>query len=166
MADVSLRRYHPDDAEAVWDLHVTALEDAGGYDEAFAHRDADLERVVEEYLGTDGEFLVAEVDGGERDGELVAMGGFQPHEDEDDAAVVRRMRVTPDRQREGIGSRVLAELEARAREAGFARLTLDTSTDMTGAMRFYEAHGYGEFDRERVAAADTTLVFYEKPLDG
>jgi len=161
MDDVSLRRYHPDDAEAVWDLHVTALRDAGGYDEAFAHRDTDLERVVEAYLGTDGEFLVVE-DGG---GELVAMGGFQPAED-DGAAVVRRMRVRPDRQREGFGSLVLAELEARAREAGFDRLTLDTSTDMAAAMRFYEAHGYREFDREHVDAADTTLVFYEKLLDG
>ena len=159
VSDVSIRRYHPDDAEAVWALHVAALGDAGGYDEAFADLDADLERVVEEYLGTDGEFVVAE-----QGAEIVAMGGFQPDGDDPDAAVVRRMRVAPDRQREGLGSRVLAELESRAREAGFERLTLDTSTDMDAAMRFYEDHGYEEFDRERVAEADTTLVFYEKEL--
>lgn len=160
MDDASLRRYHPDDADAVWELHVSALSEEGAYDEAFAHRDVDLERVVEEYLGTDGEFLVAEDD----DSDIVAMGGFQPDGDEEGAAVIRRMRVRPDRQREGLGSRVLAELEARAAEAGFERLRLDTSTDLTAAMRFYEAHGYEEVDRERVAEADTTLVFYEKDL--
>jgi len=159
MDDASLRRYHPDDADAVWELHVSALSAEGAYDEAFAHRDVDLERVVEEYLGTDGEFLVAE-DGDD----IVAMGGFQPDGDDDDAAVIRRMRVRPDRQREGLGSRVLAELEARAAEAGFERLRLDTSTDLTAAMRFYEAHGYEAVDREHVAEADTTLVFYEKDL--
>jgi ribosomal protein S18 acetylase RimI-like enzyme len=158
MSEPSVRRYHPDDAEAVWDLHVAALSDAGGYDEAFANRDADLRRVVEEYLGTDGEFLVVE-DGDD----IVAMGGFQPHGEADDAAVVRRMRVHPDRQREGLGTLVLSELEAGAREAGFERLTLDTATELEAAMRFYETHGYEEYDRERVAG-DTTLVFYEKDL--
>jgi ribosomal protein S18 acetylase RimI-like enzyme len=161
MGDCSLRRYHPDDAAAVWDLHVTALSAEGAYEEAFAHRDADLERVVEEYLGTNGEFLV--VTHGDED--LVAMGGFQPDGEDDAAAVIRRMRVRPDRQREGLGSWVLEELESRADEAGFDRLTLDTSTEMQPAMAFYEAHGYDEVDREYVAAADTTLVFYEKVLD-
>jgi GNAT superfamily N-acetyltransferase len=160
MDDCSLRRYHPDDAGAVWELHVEALSAEGAYDEAFAHRDADLERVVEEYLGTDGEFLVVE----DADGDLVAMGGFQPDGEDDDVAVIRRMRVRPDRQREGLGSWLLEELESRAAAAGFERLALDTSTDMRSAMQFYERHGYEAVDRERVAAADTTLVFYEKEL--
>jgi ribosomal protein S18 acetylase RimI-like enzyme len=160
MEECSLRRYHPDDAEAVWDLHVAALSAAGAYDEALAHRDADLRAVVEEYLGTDGEFLVVEGEGGD----LVAMGGFQPDADDEDAAVIRRMRVHPDRQRAGLGSWVLAELEARAADAGFDRLTLDATTDLGAALRFYEAHGYEERHRERVPAADTTLVVYEKEL--
>lgn len=160
MDDTALRRYHPDDAEAVWDLHVSALTAEGAYDEAFAHRDADLERVVEEYLGTDGEFLV--VDDG--DGGLVAMGGFQPDGEDDDAAVLRRMRVHPDHQRQGLGTRVLEELESRAEDAGFERLTLDTSTDMEAALAFYRTHGYEEVDRRHVDAADTTLVFFEKDL--
>lgn len=161
MDDCSLRRYHPDDASAVWDLHVEALSAAGAYDEAFADRDADLERVVEEYLGTDGEFLVVE----DADGDLVAMGGFQPDREDDGAAVIRRMRVRPDRQREGLGSWVLDELESRAAAAGFDRLVLDTATDMRAGMRFYEAHGYEVVDREPVDP-DTTLVFYEKELSG
>ncbi|MFB6222712.1 MAG: hypothetical protein ABEH86_03440 [Haloarcula sp.] len=67
MADLSLRRYLPADADAVWDLHERALRDAGGYDETFAHRD----------------------------GVLVTMGAFQPHADDPDEMVVRRMRVDP-----------------------------------------------------------------------
>ncbi|GCF13752.1 hypothetical protein Harman_16870 [Haloarcula mannanilytica] len=159
MADLTLRRYCPADADAVWDLHERALRDAGGYDEAFAHRDADLRTIQREYLDAGGEFLV-----GHCDGALVAMGAFQPHEDDSDAIVVRRMRVDPAHQRRGYGTRVLNELEARARKRGFDRAELDTGTAQTAAMAFYEQHGYECVGEEYIEPADMTLVFYEKNL--
>jgi len=131
MDALTVRRYEPSDEAAVWDLHERALRDAGGYDEAFAHRDTDLRNVSEMYLDAGGEFLV-----GERDGDIVAMGAFQPH-DTAPAIVLRRMRVDPGHQRSGYGTRLLNELEARARKRGFERAELDTTPDLTGAVAFY-----------------------------
>ncbi|MCJ0620357.1 GNAT family N-acetyltransferase [Haloarcula hispanica] len=159
MADLTLRRYRPADADAVWDLHERALRDAGGWDEAFAHRDTDLRSVQSEYLDAGGEFLV-----GHRHGSLVAMGAFHPHVDDADAMVLRRMRVDPAHQRRGYGTRVLNELEARARKRGYDRAELDTTTVQTAAMAFYEQHGYEQVGEEYVDPADMTLVFYEKNL--
>ncbi|MDS0260175.1 GNAT family N-acetyltransferase [Haloarcula sp. S1CR25-12] len=159
MGDLTVRRYDPADADTVWDLHERALRDAGGYDEAFAHRDTDLRDVTGAYLDAGGEFLV-----GERSGEVVAMGAFQPHDTDDGAVVLRRMRVAPAHQRAGHGTRLLHELEARARKRGFERAELDTTPAQTTAVAFYEHHGYERIGREYVEAADTTLLFYEKSL--
>ena len=159
MGQFVLRRYERTDDEAVRDLHERALRDAGGYDEAVAHRDADLRAIPERYLDAGGEFLV-----GERAGEVVAMGAFQPHETDDEAVVLRRMRVAPGQQRSGYGTRVLNDLEARARKRGFDRAELDTTLAQTAARAFYEHHGYERVGREYYERPDLTLVFYEKPL--
>ena len=159
MAPLTLRRYEPTDADAVWTLHERALRDAGGYDEAFAHRDADLRQIQVRYLDAGGEFLV-----GEHAGDIVAMGAFQPHETDDDAVVIRRMRVAPAYQRSGYGTRVLNDLEARARKRGFDRAELDTTPVQAAAIAFYEHHGYERVGREYYEQVNTTLVFFEKPL--
>jgi len=153
--DLSVRRYRPADADAVWTLHERALRDAGAFDEADTYLDADLHNVAGEYLDG-GEFLV-----GTRDGALVAMGGFQPH---DDAVVLRRMRVDPAHQRRGYGTRILNGLEARARKHGFERAELDTTPVQDAAVAFYERHGYERVGREYHEATDTTTLFYEKEL--
>ena len=168
MPSLELRRYEPRDADAVWALHQRALRDIGAYDEEYAHLDADLRAVPEAYLDAGGEFLVGEAttgsDGSASDG-VVAMGGLQPatavdHHEADDAGVVRRMRVDPDHQRQGYGSRLLAELEARAADLGFDRLVLDTTPRQTAAMALYESFGYEETHRETTPAGE--MVFYEK----
>jgi ribosomal protein S18 acetylase RimI-like enzyme len=52
--------------------------------------------------------------------------------------------VDPARQRHGLGSRLLAETEARAAALGCRRLYVDTSgrADYAPARAFYERHGY------------------------
>lgn len=163
MSDLTLRRYEPGDAEAVWDLHERALRAAGAYHEEFAYRDADVRNVEEEYLEPGGEFVV-----GERDGEVVAMGALQPasevayHDGGAATAVVRRMRVEPTLQRRGYGTQVLAYLEERAADLGFERLVLDATDEQAAAMAFYERHGYEETDRESIPVGE--MVFYEKVL--
>lgn len=165
MTDLYVRQYEPGDADAVWDLHERALRDVGAYDEAYAHLDADLRAVREAYFDAGGTFLV-----GERDGDLVAMGGVQPsvavavHESDPATGVVRRMRVDPAHQRQGYGATILRELEARARDRGFERLVLDTRPDQTAAIALYESFGYEETGREPVEATDDTIVYYRKEL--
>lgn len=144
------------------------MRDAGAFTEGAD--DADLDDVAGAYLAG-GEFLVATLRG-----EVVGMEAFRPvdegiaalHGDVDDhAAEVKRMRVAPDHQREGIGQRLYDELERRARERGVRELVLDTMPSLTAARRFYERNG---FVHERDVDVDwqgeeLTLVLYRKPLE-
>jgi ribosomal protein S18 acetylase RimI-like enzyme len=166
---LAVRRYRPDDEQVVTRLHATAMRDAGVFVEAAD--DSDLDDVEGAYLDG-GEFLV-----GTLNGEVVAMGAFRPLDGGieslfDDlpgtTAELKRMRVAPAHQRRGVGKRIYDELEARAREAGFRTLVLDTTPTQTAAQRFYEATGFvHEREVDVTFAGETlTLWLYRKRLEG
>lgn len=134
-----LRAFEDRDAEAVWALHDAALEDAGVHGGRGPWED-DLRDVRAAYIEPGGEFLVA-VSGEE----LVGMGGLRRRSASE--GEIRRMRVRPDRQRLGLGRRILEALEGRARELGFESVVLDTTEGQTAARRLYEASGYRETGR-------------------
>jgi GNAT superfamily N-acetyltransferase len=69
----------------------------------------------------------------------VAGGGLRPLED--GIAEVKRMYVVPDRRGTGLARRLLGELEALARDAGYARLRLDAAGSLH---RFYRSAGFEE----------------------
>jgi GNAT superfamily N-acetyltransferase len=73
------------------------------------------------------------------DGRPVAGGGLRPLGD--GIAEVKRMYVVPDRRGAGLARRLLGELEALARDAGYARLRLDTVRPLD---RFYRSAGFVE----------------------
>ncbi len=150
-----LRRYTDADAAAVWALHNNSLNlvDAHGGNGAW---DEDLQNVQEVYLEAGGEFLV-----GEANGKLVAMGALLragPTTGE-----IKRMRVDLNYQRQGFGRRILAGLEARARELGYRRLRLDTTTGQTAAQALYEESGFTKIGTGRMGRFE--LIIYEKRLD-
>ncbi|HEY3706294.1 MAG TPA: GNAT family N-acetyltransferase [Terracidiphilus sp.] len=66
---------------------------------------------------------------------VAAVMGLQ---DVQDVTLVRHAYVRSERQREGIGSRMLRELRALAR----GPLLIGTWADATWAIRFYERHGF------------------------
>jgi GNAT superfamily N-acetyltransferase len=82
-----------------------------------------------------GAFLVIYVDG-----KPVAGGGIK--RDEDGVAEIKRMYVAPAARRRGLGRRLLEELEAKARELGYARIRLDTGARQPHAQAMYERAGY------------------------
>lgn len=57
---------------------------------------------------------------------------------------VTRMFVLPPERRQGIGTRLLAELEAVARKYKITRLELDTRDDLVEARGLYEHCGFDE----------------------
>ena len=57
-------------------------------------------------------------------GKPVAGGGLK--RDVDGVAEIKRMYVVPAARRQGLGRRLLEELEAKARELGYVRIRLDT----------------------------------------
>ncbi len=84
---------------------------------------------------------------GELDDKIVTMGAFKLSNDGAGAAELKRMRVLPEVQGQGIGSALLRLLENRARNCGYSSLILDT-VEVTQAQKFYEHHGYHETHRQ------------------
>lgn len=156
-AELTVRRYEPSDADAVWRVHELALRASplGFVEDAPA--DEDLTDVSGHYIDAGGEFLVGVVDE-----EIVAIGGFQPQED--DAAEIRRMRTHPDHQRHGYGEDLLLKLEDRAREQGFERLVLETNERLTAAQSLYGKHGYTETHRKTHPVTGDEFIRYEKEI--
>ena len=170
----SIRRYQPADAARVWEVHEMTMRDADAYldpealpgDETL---DADLRAVEKTYLDGSGEFLV-----GERDGRVVATGGFRsvrvdtdgdsPWADVGDRTLeITRMRVAPDHQGNGYGTRILTGLEERARERGAETLVLDTLARLSAARRLYERHGYRQTDTR--TRGEWERLFYRKSFE-
>lgn len=155
--ELAIRRYEPADAERVWTVHERALRASPLTFVEDAAADADIAAISERYLDAGGEFLV-----GEADGEIVAIGGFRPRGEE--SVEIRRMRVHPDHQRRGYGARMLAALEARARDRGFERAVLETNERLTAARNLYEGRGYEEIDGGTDASSGDEFVRYRKEL--
>jgi GNAT superfamily N-acetyltransferase len=134
---LTIRRYRPADQQAVWSLHHLGLHQAGAH-AGDGPWDDDLRQIESVYLSRGGEFLV-----GVDEGRLVAMGALRRRSAE--VAEIKRMRVHPDVQRRGYGRAILVALERRARELGYARLELDTTTRQQAAIALYQ--GMGSFRR-------------------
>jgi ribosomal protein S18 acetylase RimI-like enzyme len=60
---------------------------------------------------------------------------------------VNRVYVAPEGRRQGLGRRLMAEIERLARERGLRELRLDTRSDLVESRRMYEALGYREVPR-------------------
>jgi ribosomal protein S18 acetylase RimI-like enzyme len=73
----------------------------------------------------------------DRSGVPVAVGRL--HQNSATEAQVRFMAVEPARSRQGLGSRVLSELENRARQLGATLMVLNSREQ---AQAFYRRHGY------------------------
>lgn len=72
---------------------------------------------------------------------------------------IGRLFVHPDRQRGGIGTRLLSEME---RICPHRRCELFTSTRSEDNLRFYEKRGYRRFRTQEISD-DLTLIYLEKP---
>lgn len=75
---------------------------------------------------------------------------------------IKRMWVAPDVRGFGLSRRLLAALEAEAKEAGMARVVLDTNRSLAEAQALYRKAGYRETDRYN----DNSYAdfWFEKPL--
>ncbi|HEX2911768.1 MAG TPA: GNAT family N-acetyltransferase [Chloroflexia bacterium] len=152
--ELEIRQYRDGDYPEVWHLHNLALELTGAHG-GNGPWDDDLHHIKQVYLDKDGEFLV-----GLHNGRILAMGAFrQTGEDE---AEIKRMRVQPEYQGQGLGRQILAKLEERAREMGYKRLHLETSETQIPAQKLYTRHGFIEFKRGRVLTFN--CIYYEKYL--
>jgi GNAT superfamily N-acetyltransferase len=102
-----------------------------------------------------GTFLVAV-----EDEEPVACGGLRTLAP--GLGEIKRMYVAPSARRRGHARRLLAELEACARELGHERVRLDTNAAQPEALLLYEASGYAEIADYN--SSPTATHWFEKNL--
>ncbi|WP_266077716.1 GNAT family N-acetyltransferase [Haladaptatus caseinilyticus] len=142
----SIRSATEADAEAILELHVSSIRAFGPeryHDEqveAWATKPLGSALYRESVRSRSEEIVVAEVDG-----DIVGFGRLD-HENE----VVTAVYAHPDYAREGVGSALLTNLEAKAIERDIDSLSLRASLN---AVPFYEQAGY---ERSETVAHETT----------
>lgn len=151
---ISLRRYQPQDHDAVWNLHNDVLNELGTHG-GNGPWDDDLHHIEEVYLRNKGEFFV-----GVANNTIIAIGGLKRVNR--DVAEIKRMRVNTAWRRKGIGQLILNRLEEKAKELGYQELVLDTTTRQTGAQLFYKKNSYHETHRGRYGKFD--VIYYKKKI--
>lgn len=136
---IELVEPHTADATAVLRAYIDEV--ASRYYERPATSDeidaALLEHPSGDFVPPTGQFLLAR----EADQVLGCVGMVRVS---DDVGEVRRLFVTPAARGRGVGSRLMAEVERRARDQGLGLLRLDTRADLVEARRLYAALGYDE----------------------
>lgn len=109
-----------------------------------------------EFVPPVGQFFVAYVND-----MPAAMGGWRRHGDD---AEIRRMYVRPQFQRRGLARAVLDMIENTAREAGFARLILETGLEQPEAIELYRSAGYVDIPAFGFYAEEELSVHLGKQL--
>ena len=153
--EITFRQFETTDLDQVRALHEEALRAT----DAFAERgnwDSDLDDIHAHYINKDGDFLV-----GFADCQLVAMGAFRKIRE--GTAEIKRMRVKPSFQGQGIGGRLLVTIEDAIRGAGYEKIELDTTIKQVVACALYEKRGYKEVRRE-TEGYPIEVIFYQKEL--
>jgi ribosomal protein S18 acetylase RimI-like enzyme len=148
-----IRQYQKSDKDAVWELHRIALEPTGAM--LLGPWNDDFKNIPAHYPHKEGDFLVGLINE-----KIVCMGALRKKSE--NLGEIKRMRVHPYYQRMGYGQIILTSLEARARELGYMKLCLDTTTKQLPAQSFYMKNGYREVGRTFYAGLE--IIFYEKKL--
>jgi len=97
------------------------------------------------------------------DGVAVACGALRRHAG--GVGEVKRMYTEPAYRGQGIGGRILTEIEALARAEGIARLVLETGDRHPAAWRVYERGGYARCGRVLDYPHSPYSVFYAKSVN-
>jgi N-acetylglutamate synthase-like GNAT family acetyltransferase len=101
----------------------------------------------------------------ERDGEVAGAIGLT--DDGDDTAGLRWFVLEPSLRGRGLGRLLVREVVAEARKHGFARLRLETFSDLRAATYLYREHGFELVDEEtgpRWGRDEVTYQHYELQL--
>jgi ribosomal protein S18 acetylase RimI-like enzyme len=125
-----------DSADVAWCLeqYYAELDDRfeGGFDVSAA-----LPLGLDELAPPHGLVLVARIDA-----QPVGCGAVKLADPR--AGEIKRMWVATEARGRGLGGRILAELEARAMQAGKSEVRLETNRSLTEAIGLYRSRGYRE----------------------
>lgn len=157
--DLTIVPYHPDALEQVRDLHAHAFETLARHhhsvEQIRAH--TQLTQSAAYAAGVaESNMLMAYLGD-----QLVATAGWVPHPERENTARVRKVFVTPDLARAGLGRMVVRAAETTARDAGHRRFFVRANINARG---FYERLGYLPHSTGTMEACRVSLpvVFMKK----
>ena len=133
---VQIEEVHPDSEYAQYCLDCYFAELAKRFDVGFDPAKS-LSPTHEKFIPPGGTFIVAFLDGAP-----VGCGGFK--RDLPDTAYLKRMWVAPEARGLGLGKRLLAALEEKARSLGYSKARLETERTLAEAQQLYRSSGYVE----------------------
>jgi N-acetylglutamate synthase-like GNAT family acetyltransferase len=138
MADVEIRTFTADDADAVLSVILPIQREEFGID-ITVDAQPDLRVIPDFYQSGKGQFWVAV-----KDGAIVGTVGLK--DIGNNHAALRKMFVSAEvRGREhGVAARLLDRLFAHARDVGLTDIFLGTTDKFVAAHRFYEKNGFTE----------------------
>ena len=151
MEEIKIRPFQENDSKQVIELN-NSLKRSNKGDGPW---NEDIRDVKRYYQDDKGEFLIAEINN-----KVIGMGGLKRIDNK--TAEIKRMRISKDHQRKGIGSMLLKELEVIAKNKEYKRIILDTSLKQVSAQKLYEKKGYKKYKRKKLDGFDSIL--YEKQL--
>jgi GNAT superfamily N-acetyltransferase len=99
---------------------------------------------------------------GRWNGQAIACGAYRPLMQ--DIGEIKRMYVEPAFRGRGIARRLLTALEEAGRQAGYARMWLETGTSQPEAVSLYESNGYRRIEPYGFYCDDPRSLCYEKVL--
>lgn len=140
---MEIRQYKPEDFDRLYEIDHEAFSE----EIAYSHLE------LQYYLRSRKcRTLVAE-----DDGEIVGfvIGCSEPRK----LGHIITIDVTPHRQRQQMGSRLLSEIEAWLWQKGAEAIYLETPVDDAGARGFYDKHGYFVLERIEGYYYDTLDAF-------
>jgi ribosomal protein S18 acetylase RimI-like enzyme len=140
-ASVSIRVYrHPDDYQSVISLWKTAGQ-------GIQLRRSDSSEEIEKKISRDGDlFLLAE-----SDGRIIGsvIGGFDGRR-----GLIYHLAVDSSFRLNGIGTRLMEEVERRLKEKGCIKCYLLVTKENMSAMRFYEHRGWSSMETVSIFGKD------------
>ena len=154
MSDVTIREFHPSDADAFFELNREWIQ------RYFWLEPADLEVLwhpQDAILDPGGHIFMA-VRGARQVG-CCALIPIAPGEYE-----LAKMAVTPAERRHGIGRRLIQTAIAKAERLGATGLYLETNHRLTGAIALYESMGFRHLSRVTHSVYTRADVFMERVM--
>lgn len=136
---IEVEEVPPNSPEAEYCLSRYFDEIAERFDSGFDPKKS-LAPTLDDFAPPAGTFIVIRLDG-----KLVGCGGFKRQAEA--TAYVKRMWVSRDARGLGLGRRLLAELEGRARSLGYRKICLETEKSLKEAQQLYRSSGYVEVPR-------------------
>lgn len=161
-----IRLFHPDDQVGIRALHDRTPPSGGIANDLPQPWPSDLDEIGKRFAA----FWVATIDD-----QIVGMVGLRKVDDqipdrmlgekaERDATIrLLRMRIAPEWQRQGIGSRLVETTLRWAREEGYRTMILETTVQQVAAVALYHQHGFRDIGTSPLGPY--VLLWMQRPLD-